>query len=155
MYADHRHLPHLNSFARHPIVFLTVVAHGRRSLLAWRETRDVLVDIWSRSSAADGWFVGRFVLMPDHVHLFARAAMDAKPLADWMQTWKSLSSRRMAVILRTAPPVWQKDYFDRFLRSTDNYQAKWHYVEMNPVRKGLCSLPAEWPWQGALFELRS
>ena len=155
MYADHRHLPHLNSFARHPIVFLTVVAHGRRSLLACRETRDVLVDIWSRSSAADGWFVGRFVLMPDHVHLFARAAMDAKPLADWMQTWKSLSSRRMAVILRTAPPVWQKDYFDRFLRSTDNYQAKWHYVEMNPVRKGLCSLPAEWPWQGALFELRS
>jgi putative transposase len=154
MEIEHRHLPHLNPFSRHPTVFLTVVAHNRRSLLACQEACDVLVDIWSRSATTDGWFVGRFVLMPDHVHLFARPAVNAKPLADWMQTWKSLSSRRIAAALKTAPPVWQKDYFDRFLRSADNYQEKWRYVEMNPVRKGLCSQPAAWPWHGELSELR-
>jgi putative transposase len=150
----HRHLPHLNSFARYPIVFLTVVTLRRRTLLACRESHDALVDTWNLSASVDGWFVGRFVLMPDHVHLFTRAAVNAKSLAGWVQTWKSLSSRRIAGALNARPPVWQKDYFDRFLRSADNYQAKWNYVEMNPVRKGLCSRPTEWPWRGALFDLR-
>jgi REP element-mobilizing transposase RayT len=93
-------------------------------------------------------------LLPDHVHLFARPAVNAKPLANWIQTWKSLSSRQITTLLHAFSPIWQKDYFDRFLRSADNYQGKWNYVEMNPVRRRLCSRPAEWPWQGELNELR-
>ena len=94
------------------------------------------------------------MLMPDHVHLFARAFLEAKPLADWVGTWKSLSSRKITIALSATPPFWQKNYFDRFVRSTDDYEEKWRYVEMNPVRKGLCSQSAEWPWQGELFDLR-
>jgi REP element-mobilizing transposase RayT len=154
MPAEHRHLPHVVSFSRQPIVFLTVVTHNRRPLLARQKTYDILTNIWRRSHLIDGWFVGRFMLMPDHVHLFARAALEAKPLADWEGTWKSLSSRKITIALSATPPFWQKNYFDRFVRSTDNYEEKWRYVEMNPVRKGLCSQPVEWPWQGELFELR-
>jgi REP element-mobilizing transposase RayT len=142
------------AFSRRPVVFLTAVTHDRRPLLACRETFEILVDIWSRSAAVDDWFVGRFVLMPDHVHLFACSGVAAKPLGGWVPTWKLLSSRRIAFALKTAGPIWQKDYFDRYLRSADNYQGKWQYVEMNPVRRGLCTQPAEWPWKGELFELR-
>jgi REP element-mobilizing transposase RayT len=154
MCADHRLLPHLEAYSRHPMVFLTVVTHDRRTLLACQAAHDLLMSIWNRSASMEGWFVGRYVLMPDHVHFFARPTAEAKTLSDWVRTWKSLSSRQIAIALRTTQPFWQKNYFDRFLRSTDNYEEKWHYVEMNPVRKGLCSQPAEWPWQGELFELR-
>jgi len=92
--------------------------------------------------------------MPDHVHLFARAATDAKPLAQWVETWKSLSSRQLKTQLGLEPPLWQRDYFDRFLRSADNYSEKWDYVAMNPVRKKLCEKPDDWPWKGRLNELR-
>jgi hypothetical protein len=71
-----------------------------------------------------------------------------------MQTWKSLTSRHLTAALSTKPPIWQKDYFDRYLRSTESYREKWWYVELNPVRKALCVEPAEWPWQGELYELR-
>ncbi len=146
-------LPHLSPFPPNPIVYLTVVTAERRPVLACAAASDSLREIWSHSPGIDGWTVGRYVLMPDHVHLFARAAPEAKPLARWMQTWKSLSSRRLTRELSLAPPLWQKDYFDRFLRSADNYSEKWEYVVANPVRKGLVRSPEAWPWQGVLEDL--
>ncbi len=59
----------------------------------------ILREIWSRSGEHDGWWVGDYILLPDHVHLFARCEIDAKPLAAWMEMWKSVSSRRIAKIL--------------------------------------------------------
>jgi putative transposase len=150
---EHQRLPHLRPFAIQPIVYLTVVTHERRAALACSAVHAILRDIWSRSPTLDGWSVGRFMMMPDHVHLFARAARDAKPLARWVQAWKSLSSRRLTTELNAPPPLWQKDYFDRFLRSGENYHEKWDYVMANPVRKGLVRTPEEWPWQGVLVDL--
>lgn len=149
-----RRLPHLSAFARQPIVFVTTVTHGRKSLLASDAASEILGEAWARSAAIDGWYVGRYVLMPDHIHLFARPALDARPLCAWMQSWKSLTSRRLAIALCTTPPSWQKDYFDRYLRSAESYRAKWDYVVHNPVRQALCLTPTEWPWQGELHDLR-
>ena len=91
--------------------------------------------------------------MPDHLHLFARATQDAKALAQWVQSWKSVSSRRLASELKLEPPIWQKDYFDRFLRSPEDYAQKWNYVGENPVRKGLVTMGAEWRWKGVIEDL--
>jgi putative transposase len=113
----------------------------------------VLAGLWTESLPRHGWAVGRYVVMPDHVHLFARCAYNAKPLARWIQTWKSLSSRAIAASLGVPSSVWQRDYFDRFLRSADNYTEKWHYVVSNPVRKGLVKKPDAWRWQGVIHEL--
>ncbi len=147
------HLPHLQPSIRQPIVFLTIVTHERRPILACAPAYEILRSIWANSPSLDGWTVGQYVLMPDHVHLFARAATDAKPLARWVQTWKSLSSRRLAADLKITPPIWQKNYFDRFLRSADNYGEKWNYVAANPARKGLVSTAEAWPWQGKMEDL--
>ena len=151
---DHKHLPHLQSFVPQPTVFLTVVTHERRAQLANQIAFDTLTTIWRRSPKLDGWFVGDYLLMPDHLHLFAQPTRDAKPLPDWIGTWKSLSARQLAPALGIEPPLWQRDYFDRFLRSLENYQEKWTYVALNPVRKALCAEPEDWPWKGRLHDLR-
>lgn len=151
--SEHERLPHLSPFEHQPIVFLTTVTFDRRAILACEIAHDILRTLWSRAPTIDGWTVGRYVLMPDHIHLFARASHDAKPLAQWMQSWKSLSSRRLTAGLRVASPIWQRDYFDRFLCSADNYREKWNYVAENPVRKGLVQATAEWRWQGVLEDL--
>lgn len=151
--AEHDRLPHLRPIARQPIVFLTVVTQNRRPLLATQAAFEILTDLWRRSPELDGWAVGDYMLMPDHVHLFARAGHSAKSLAQWMQTWKSVSSRLLAKATRAEPQIWQCDYFDRFLRSADNYSEKWHYVAMNPVRKNLCATPDAWPWKGRMTDL--
>jgi putative transposase len=151
---ERSHLPHLAPFARHPIVFLTVVTADRRRLLDNAAALQVLTEIWRNSVDVDGWAVGDFLLMPDHVHLFARAASDAKPLAKWIGGWKSISARRIRGATGTKGALWQSDYFDRFLRSAENYAAKWDYVAANPVRAGLSQRPEDWPWRGRLHDLR-
>ncbi len=87
-------------FVRHPLVFLTVVAHQRQSVLTAEPVSAALTEIWRRSAEIDGWMVGDYLLMSDHVHLFAKGAHDAKPLATWIGAWKSLSSRRLKPVLR-------------------------------------------------------
>jgi putative transposase len=87
------------------------------------------------------------------VHLFARPAIDARPMANWIKMWKSISSRKIAAALATSPPIWQSDYFDRYLRSSENYSQKWHYVEQNAVRAGLVSDLKDWPYSGIIHDL--
>ncbi|MCX7916496.1 MAG: hypothetical protein N3A53_09385, partial [Verrucomicrobiae bacterium] len=46
--------------------------------------------------------------------------------------------------------LWQRDFWDTQLRRGESYSAKWEYVRYNPVRAGLVSDPADWPYQGEL-----
>lgn len=53
---------------RPTLVFITVCTKDRVPWLACDEAHRLLVETWRR---ADAWLVGKFVLMPDHLHLFA------------------------------------------------------------------------------------
>ncbi len=147
------HLPHVMPFARAPLYFFTACTAKRRALLANKEAFECLTEIWKKSLHLDVWSVGRFVLMPDHVHLFAAPSPDAKKRADWIKLWKSVSARRLNPASAGTQPFWQADTFDHILRSGDSYSQKWEYVRMNPVRQGLVGDPAEWPWQGEISQL--
>ena len=148
-----RHLAHLPSFRDNPIVYFTANTFQRRKILASAKCEEILSEIWQRSAEHDGWWVGNYVLMPNHVHFFARPAIDARPMADWVQMWKSVSSRQIAAALAIDPPIWQTDYFDRYLRSSESYSDKWQYVEQNPVRAGLVGRVEDWPYHGTINDL--
>ena len=126
---------------------------GRRKFLACSEVHEILRGIWERSAKHDGWWVGHYILMPDHVHLFARPEIDASLMANWMLMWKSVSSRRIAAALSFKPPIWQADYFDRYLRSAESYSEKWQYVADNAVRAGLVSGAEVWPYRGTIHDM--
>ena len=144
------HLPNLEVLNRSTIIFLTVCVTGRRPLLARPDIQSLLETTWSRSSA---WLVGKYVLMPDHVHLnCAPATRDALPLANWVRFWKSWSTREWPY--PNEVPVWQRNFWDRQLRSRESYSEKWSYIEMNPVRAGLCTKPEAWPFRGELNPFR-
>ena len=49
------------------IIFLTVCTDRRRPLLANNQAAGLIITAWQ---AANFWRVGRYVIMPDHVHLF-------------------------------------------------------------------------------------
>ncbi|MDD2237097.1 MAG: hypothetical protein PHG65_07820 [Kiritimatiellae bacterium] len=46
-------------------------------------------------------------------------------------------------------PLWQRDYWDRFIRDRQHYETALHYIENNPVAAGLVDHPADWPWGSA------
>ena len=150
---EHRHLPHVSSFRDNPIVFFTTCTHKRRKLLACAKSHAILRGLWERSAERDGWWVGHYILMPDHVHFFARRATVAKPMADWMQMWKSVSSRQLAAALDTAPPIWQSDYFLAISAREKIMNKNGITWEQNALRAGLIKEGEEWLYRGSIFDL--
>ena len=140
------HQPLVTTGNLSPIIILTVCTKDRKPLLTRSEVHPLLISAWQQ---AHQWHVGRYVLMPDHVHMFCRPAChDAENIRSWMRYWKS-------VVTRTWPcpkdkPLWQQDGWDTQLRRGESYQAKWEYVRFNPVRAGLVGAPEDWPFQGEL-----
>jgi putative transposase len=140
------HLPAREPANGAAIVFLTICTHGKRPILAQPDIHDLLRDVWIH---ANHWLVGRYVIMPDHIHLFCSpGSLDGSSLTRWVQFWKSAASRRWP---RTEEqPIWQKSCWDTQMRAGEQYSVKWDYVRHNPVRAGLCQTPDEWPFQGEL-----
>lgn len=133
-------------FERHPVYLVTTCTHDRRSLLAneavWRA-----VERFGEIGVARGALLGRYVLMPDHVHAFVAFRDDGLGLSDWMKSLKNAVSK----VLRERGEMslhWQKGFMDHMLRSGESYAEKWEYVRRNPVRAGLVSEVEEWKWWG-------
>ena len=134
---------------RSVIVFLTVCTRAREPILAKAEIHDLLVEAWEK---ADSWVVGRYVILPDHVHLFASPYdSDSPGVEHWVSYWKSRVTRQWSG--RRVGSIWQRDVWDRQLRSGESYSQKWEYVRNNPVRHGLVQAADDWPFQGRLNDL--
>ena len=128
------------------IIFLTVCTAGRKPVLANVVATQLLRNAWTMD---DEWTVGRYVIMPDHIHLFcAPAGLGACSLVKWISYWKFLVSKQWPQ--RTDLPLWQRDHWDRQLRQQDSYGDKWEYVRLNPVRHGLVKRPGDWSYQGEM-----
>ena len=85
------HLPNLQRHNEPVIVFLTVCTRNRHALLANSAMQAMLVNAWG---LARQWHVGRYLVMPDHVHLFCSPAVhEAENVKDWAAYWKGLISR--------------------------------------------------------------
>lgn len=152
---DRRRPPHFSGVdtgSHSSIFFLTVCTKDRRPCLGIPEScaQTLLLEAWKR---ADSYLVGRYVIMPDHVHLFcAPATWPAESLSRWTAFWKSMVARRWPD--RTIGKLWQRDYWDTQLREGESYGEKWNYVRMNPVRAGLAREPGDWSFQGEINVLR-
>lgn len=144
------HLPQRNINGRSAIHFVTVCTKDRRPLLATPLAHAALVAVWREST----WFlVGRYIVMPDHVHLFCSPAnFPPESLARWLAFWKSRVASRWPGGA-TDGKLWQRDFWDTQLRNGESYTAKWAYVRANPGRAGLVDEGEVWPYQGELNTL--
>ena len=144
-----KHLPHLptKEFPNQSIIqYVTMCADKRRPLLANPEVVSLLIDCWRK---ANHWLVGRYVVMPDHLHLFcAPAKFPIAPLKQWARFWRNESTRRWP--RAEQKPIWQADFFDRQLRCGESYHQKWLYVWDNPIKAGIVKSVEDWPYQGEL-----
>lgn len=89
-----------------------------------------------------------FVIMPDHLHLILTPGNETS-LERAVQMIKGGSSHQMGKTLRIAFPVWQKGFHEHWIRSEDDYQARKHYIEWNPVDAKLASTPRDYPYSSA------
>jgi putative transposase len=128
-----------------PLYFVTLNTHQRRKLLAKGQVHSRLIE-FAKLGEQRGIALGRYVIMPDHIHLFVRGGIDFV-LIQW--------ARSLSKAISTPLPHWQKGFFDHLIRNSESYSEKWEYVRQNPVRAGLVNDSGEWPWQGEITRLEA
>jgi len=135
----------LDSDNRTAIALVTVNTHQRKPILAKTDAADIIRSVWRQG---DKCLVGRYVIMPDHIHFFCAPRDLSVSLKRWTKYWKSQVSLHWP---RPAEqPIWQLDFWDTQLRRGESYDEKWDYVWRNPVRKGLVAKPEDWPYAGEI-----
>ncbi len=88
-------------------------------------------------------------VMPNHVHVLFQP-MEGWSMSKIIATWKSYSGRRIsewrkrAGLVPGGPGVWQREYFDRYIRDAGHFANTVEYIHENPVKAGLVRNAEEW-----------
>jgi putative transposase len=133
------------------VYFVTFCSYRKRRYLATNAVHDALLRFGERAYAEHNVAVGRYVIMPDHIHLFVGgdAGFD---LSSWFRLLKPYLGK--AVVRQASEdPIWQRGFFDHVLRSDESYAEKWNYVRENPVRAGLVKAAEDWPYAGEIISI--
>jgi len=109
-------------------------------------------------------------IMPNHVHVLLHVRQT--PLSKIVQGWKINVTGRLRQLrvgelevsaklhgkLLNAPrrssalqSLWQREYWDTFMRNEEQEQKAIKYIEANPVKAKLCRAPDNWAFSSACF----
>ncbi len=108
-----------------PIYFVTICAANREPRLASEAFHPIAREVWTNCERLYGWSVGRYVIMPDHVHFFCCDTREEKTLSLFIGKWKEWTAKYAARRLLFTMPLWQEEFFDHVLRSSESYSEKW------------------------------
>jgi len=131
-----------------PIHLIAIHAADRRVHLTSPEIVRVLRVAWRASATASGWVVGRYVIMPDHVHFFARPHPGGDLAGTFIRNWKKWTACLLTSFVQVEPPIWQPGFIDQPLDTADVYQEWLEYIRANPVRAGHAPSVQAWPFAG-------
>src|SRR5262245_48637070 len=79
-------------FTDSPIYFVTMCTLERRSILARASMHEAFIG-FAKASPDRGVWVGRYVLMPDHLHVFVGFGPVSTSLAHWVKSLKNTMSK--------------------------------------------------------------
>ena len=136
-----------------PLYEINICVKWRRKCLANPQVFRILVASWKEAGPLYDWQVGRYMVMPDHVHFFVTtASREHKDLSDFIGGWKSWTRKEVRRLYRSFD--WQKELFDHLVRSGESYGDRWNYLLLNPVKAGLVKQPEDWPYQGEITPIQ-
>ncbi|MEO8043780.1 MAG: vitamin B12 dependent-methionine synthase activation domain-containing protein, partial [Spartobacteria bacterium] len=146
-----RNLPHFERpWGKYAVVFSTY----QRRLLTSSE-RDLVLQ--SILTARERNQIELYVasVMPDHVHLLFEPQVKETDSAGNPVFWslteilkgiKSTTAHRINKAAGRTRPVWDRESFDRLVRSESDLQEKFEYICRNPWDAGVVKQDEEYPW---------
>jgi putative transposase len=143
--------------------------HGYK-LLSKDRTRQWLIDSINRSHRRWEFDVWAYVIMPEHVHLLIYPRLEKYSMSVIRKSIKQPVARLAVDYLHANAPNWLERLQVRwptgrveyrfwqqgrgYDRNIDNARTAWRsieYIHNNPVKRGLCASPLDWPWSSAAW----
>jgi putative transposase len=139
-YAYRRRLPHLSKKGR--TYYVTFCTKGRRVLPPPARTLILASCVYDHERIA---WIDSVIVMPDHGHLIA-TPYEESSITILLERIKGATVHRVNRLLRRTGSLWQRESFDRIVRSAEYLQRKRDYLFHNPVRAGLVTRWEDYPW---------
>ena len=139
--------------------FFTVVTYRRRRIFERQEAVRLLGDVMRLVREDAPFRTTAMVVLPDHLHcIWSLPRGDA----DFSTRWKrikreftvrwpedgngenaNISVNRRA---RGERALWQRRFWEHVVRDEQELEGLCDYIHYNPVKHGLATSPAQWPW---------
>jgi len=131
--------------------FFTVNLEDRRSDLLLTEISALGVAV-RETQATRPFTIEAWVVLPDHLHcLWTLPPGDA----DFPTRWQMIKARfarrvphpayrRPSLLRKREAGIWQRRYWEHWIRDDRDFAAHVDYIHFNPVKHGLVSHPAAW-----------
>ncbi len=91
------------------------------------------------STHADNWAIGPAVVMPNHFHAIFRHREGSSTcdLEAFLKRLKGRLARGMNRQMGRSGKFWQREWFDRWIRSADEFRRTVRYIRNNPIVAGV------------------
>jgi putative transposase len=130
------------------IYFVTLCCEDRRPVFANESLGHWLVTELLKSAAKESFAIHAYCVMPDHVHFLVEGLIEACDLVRFISLFKQQTA--FYYKKKISRKLWQSSYYDHILRKAVATDAVAWYIWLNPVRKGLCLAPQDYPLSGSL-----
>ena len=133
--------------------FLTFCTHHRRCYFVATAIVELTRTQILRAAVEQTFAVIAYCFTPDHLHLLVQGDAEGADLKQFIRMSKQYSAFYVARSLESQR-LWQRFSFERVLRSNEETWSVAKYIVNNPVRAGLVSHPAEYPFWGSAWYSR-
>ena len=123
-----------------------VTARGNAQDVIFRDDLDYIdfVRGLAEEASRHEWQCHSFCLMPNHYHLLLETPQPN--LGTGMLRLNGAYARRFNARHRRVGHVFQGPYRAQVVKRDEHLLEVCRYIALNPVRAGLCTEPASWPW---------
>ena len=84
--------------------------------------------------------VSHYSIMPNHWHAMVEPLDSSTPsLAEIMRRLKGRSARAINMVLGRSGALWQREWFDRWMRDDEEYDRCVRYIQDNPSKAGIAT----------------
>jgi len=131
---------------------VTIGTSRKQPVFSHRQLAEDVVSLLKALCKEDDIPMYAYCIMPDHVHLLfsASGTMD---IIGFVRELKSRSTR-IAWQHGYKGRIWQRSFYDRFLREDEDCRVAADYIIQNPVRNGIVEKWSDYPFLGSLvYEL--
>ena len=115
--------------------------------LAQEAVAETVVESLFRGVKFGHYQLGPFVIMANHVHALFLPVISPNI---FLKSLKGATAREANRILnRTGEPFWQRESYDHWVRSTEEWDRIARYIEKNPLKADLVKAIEDYPWSSA------
>jgi putative transposase len=129
-----------------------VVQRGvnKADIFADNKDRNIYLDYLIEASDRHDCPVHCYVLMKNHVHIMTTPA-DKRALPKTMHSLNHRYAAKFNYRHERTGPLFEGRYYAKPIKTNRYLKVLYPYIELNPVRAGLCETPAAFEWSSHRF----